>query len=83
MKQLPILTFIAILISIFTIFGCSDEVIINQTIDDFKSAVNSNNLEGFSCKSLEIWSEYTGQRWIILTRLKPLCACAALIVAYK
>lgn len=44
MKKLLILSLIAIIISIFIAFGCSDDAAIQKTISDFESAVNSNNL---------------------------------------
>ncbi|UCB45257.1 MAG: hypothetical protein JSV25_13735 [Spirochaetota bacterium] len=45
MNKLLIPTLLAIIISIFFVFSCSDEAAIQKTISDFESAVNSNNLD--------------------------------------
>jgi hypothetical protein len=53
-------SFIAIIALSFLVilfFGCSNEAIINQTIDAFQNAVNNNNLDGVKA-ALSPYCEY-------------------------
>jgi hypothetical protein len=63
---------IALLLSIFAVFSCSNEAAINKTIDDFQRAINSNNLDGVKA-TLSPYCDWniTGVQSAILEHLYP------------